>query len=125
MQYAASVSSALLLSSRCADTTVPAMMHRDIARPYPACITPEPVCRACSPPHLDTLGLRFPARLQLLAEIKIHRSLSHRYVVGFESFFEDRHNVYIMLELCGNQVRACQADSRPQGVRCCEPVSTV
>jgi serine/threonine protein kinase len=63
------------------------------------------VYRACSAHHRHSPGLRCPARLQLLAEIKIHRSLSHRYVVGFESFFEDRHNVYIMLELCGNQVR--------------------
>ena len=42
---------------------------------------------------------------QLLAEIKIHRSLQHRFVVGFDSFFEDRTNVYIMLELCTSQVR--------------------
>ena len=44
--------------------------------------------------------------LQLLAEIKIHKSLSHPYIVGFESYFEDEANVYIMLELCPNQVRA-------------------
>lgn len=43
--------------------------------------------------------------MQLLAEIKIHRCLSHRYIVGFESFFEDKLNVYIMLELCASQVR--------------------
>jgi len=42
---------------------------------------------------------------QLLAEIKIHRSLQHRFVVGFDNFFEDRTNVYIMLELCTSQVR--------------------
>jgi hypothetical protein len=46
---------------------------------------------------------------QLLAEIRIHRSLSHRYIVGFESYFEDPANVYIMLELCPNQVRASRA----------------
>ena len=46
------------------------------------------------------------SRAQLLAEIKIHRCLSHRYIVGFESFFEDKANVYIMLELCASQVRA-------------------
>ena len=45
-----------------------------------------------------------PAAPQLLAEIKIHRSLSHPFVVGFDSFFEDRANVYIMLELCPHQV---------------------
>jgi hypothetical protein len=30
-------------------------------------------------------------------------------VVGFKSFFEDRHNVYILLELCANKVR-CYGD---------------
>ncbi len=29
----------------------------------------------------------------------------HKHVVGFKSFFEDRHNVYILLELCANKVR--------------------
>lgn len=56
------------------------------------------------------------AKAKLLAEIKIHRSLSHRFVVGFESFFEDRHNVYIMLEPCANQVRCAP---RPQPFACC------
>jgi polo-like kinase 1 len=38
-----------------------------------------------------------------MSEIKIHRSLHHSGVVGFEHFFEDNDNVYILLELCGNQ----------------------
>ncbi|XP_076471497.1 serine/threonine-protein kinase PLK1-like isoform X2 [Babylonia areolata] len=33
-------------------------------------------------------------------EIAIHRSLRHKHVVLFHSFFEDSHNVYILLELC-------------------------
>ncbi|KAL8618752.1 Serine/threonine-protein kinase plk1 [Nucella lapillus] len=33
-------------------------------------------------------------------EIAIHRSLSHKHVVNFHSFFEDQDNVYILLELC-------------------------
>lgn len=33
-------------------------------------------------------------------EIHIHRSLNHRHVVGFHSFFEDKDNVYVLLELC-------------------------
>ncbi len=45
------------------------------------------------------------AKSKLLAEIKIHRSVSHKYIVGFESFFEDAVNVYMMLEVCPNQVR--------------------
>ena len=42
------------------------------------------------------------ARQKLLSEIKIHRSLKHDHVVGFEHFFEDHDNVYILLELCTN-----------------------
>ena len=40
---------------------------------------------------------------KLMSEIKIHRSLHHSGVVGFEHFFEDAENVYILLELCPNQ----------------------
>lgn len=39
------------------------------------------------------------AKQKLMSEIKIHRSLRHEYVVGFEHFFEDSENVYILLEL--------------------------
>ena len=38
-----------------------------------------------------------------MSEIKIHRSLHHNHIVGFEHFFEDAENVYILLELCQNQ----------------------
>jgi len=38
-----------------------------------------------------------------MSEIRIHRSLNHSSIVGFESFFEDSDNVYILLELCQNQ----------------------
>ena len=43
------------------------------------------------------------AKQKLMSEIRIHRSLHHRNVVGFEHFFEDSENVYILLELCHNQ----------------------
>lgn len=43
------------------------------------------------------------ARQKLMSEIKIHRSLHHNNIVGFEHFFEDSENVYITLELCSNQ----------------------
>jgi hypothetical protein len=46
---------------------------------------------------------RKSAKQKLLNEIKIHRSLSHPYVVKFERFFEDSDNVYILLELCSQQ----------------------
>lgn len=38
-----------------------------------------------------------------MSEIRIHRSLHHPNIVGFEHFFEDSENVYILLELCHNQ----------------------
>ncbi|XP_044726621.1 serine/threonine-protein kinase polo isoform X1 [Chrysoperla carnea] len=37
---------------------------------------------------------------KMTQEITIHRSLNHKHVVGFHGFFEDIHNVYIILELC-------------------------
>jgi len=43
------------------------------------------------------------ARQKLISEIKIHKSLRHANVVGFEHVFEDQENVYILLELCTNQ----------------------
>lgn len=43
------------------------------------------------------------AKQKLMSEIKIHRSLHHPNVVGFEHFFEDNENVYILLEMCTNQ----------------------
>jgi polo-like kinase 1 len=42
------------------------------------------------------------AKAKLMSEIKIHRSLHHNNIVGFEHFFEDAENVYILLELCTN-----------------------
>jgi serine/threonine protein kinase len=44
------------------------------------------------------------AREQLQTEIKIHKSLFHKHVVRFEDVFEDKENVYIIMELCSNQV---------------------
>jgi len=43
------------------------------------------------------------AKQKLMSEIKIHRSLHHNNIVGFEHFFEDAESVYILLELCQNQ----------------------
>nr|BAB18588.1 polo-like kinase [Hemicentrotus pulcherrimus] len=37
---------------------------------------------------------------KMTMEIHIHKSLHHRHVVGFHSFFEDKENVYVLLELC-------------------------
>lgn len=42
--------------------------------------------------------------LQMTQEIDIHRSVSHKHIVGFHGFFEDNDNVYILLELCRRRV---------------------
>lgn len=47
--------------------------------------------------------LKKRAKQKLISEIKIHKSVNHDYVVGFEHYFEDSKNVYILLELCPNQ----------------------
>ena len=46
---------------------------------------------------------RTKARQKLTSEIKIHRSLDNEYVVRFDRYFEDKENVYIMLDICENQ----------------------
>ena len=42
--------------------------------------------------------------IQLLLEIKIHRNLNHQNIVKFDSVFEDKNYVYIIMELCGCRV---------------------
>lgn len=37
-------------------------------------------------------------------EIHIHRNVKHPHIVGFESYFEDSDNVYVILELCRRRV---------------------
>ena len=43
------------------------------------------------------------SRKKLINEIKLHKKLNHLNIVNFEHFFEDKENVYILLELCSNQ----------------------
>ena len=43
------------------------------------------------------------AKQKLISEIKIHKALHHTNIVGFEHYFEDTENVYILLEMCHNQ----------------------
>ena len=38
---------------------------------------------------------------RVLTEIKIHRSLNHEHIVKYEHSFEDKKNVYILMEYCG------------------------
>lgn len=52
-------------------------------------------------PNKKYLSIFIP---QLLSEIKIHKTLHHRYIVEFDSVFEDSKFVYIILELCKNKV---------------------
>lgn len=40
---------------------------------------------------------------KMAQEIQIHRSLNHKHIVGFHSYFEDEKNVYIILELCNRR----------------------
>jgi serine/threonine protein kinase len=43
------------------------------------------------------------SKKKLINEIKLHKKLHHQNIVNFEHFFEDKENVYILLELCSNQ----------------------
>ena len=42
------------------------------------------------------------AKQKLMSEIKIHGSLTNDNIVKFKKHFEDKENVYILLELCPN-----------------------
>lgn len=44
------------------------------------------------------------AKAKLWGEIKIHRALHHKNIIQFLHVFEDQDNVYLLLELCSNQV---------------------
>ncbi len=37
-----------------------------------------------------------------MSEIKIHKAMNDKGIVEFKSYFEDKENVYMILELCGN-----------------------
>jgi len=41
---------------------------------------------------------------KVLNEVQIHKSMSHPNIVKFERVFEDRQNVYIIVELCSKNV---------------------
>ena len=40
---------------------------------------------------------------KLINEIKIHKALHHNNIVNFEHYFEDKENVFLLLELCSNK----------------------
>uniref|UniRef100_A0A0K8SJ07 polo kinase n=3 Tax=Lygus hesperus TaxID=30085 RepID=A0A0K8SJ07_LYGHE len=47
-----------------------------------------------------TLLLKENQKEKMAQEIHIHRSLEHKNIVKFYGYFEDTHNVYVLLELC-------------------------
>lgn len=51
-----------------------------------------------------TLMMQHKQKEKMTQEIQIHRSLNHKNVVGFHSFFDDTSNIYIVLELCKKRV---------------------
>lgn len=53
-----------------------------------------------------TTPLFFPTILsfQIDKEIELHRMLNHRHIVQFYHYFEDRENIYILLEYCSRRV---------------------
>lgn len=48
-------------------------------------------------------SLKGKAREKIVNEIKIHKQLHHENIVRFESYFEDMHNVYMLLSYCQNE----------------------
>ena len=46
------------------------------------------------------------ARQKILTEIRIHRSVDNAHVVKFKRCFEDKDNVYILMELCSDKTLA-------------------
>lgn len=46
------------------------------------------------------LMMKHNQKEKMTQEITIHKSLNHRNIVGFHSFFDDPLNIYIVLELC-------------------------
>lgn len=55
--------------------------------------------------------LKGKAKEKLQSEILIHKDMKHKHIVKFEHFFEDHDNVYILLELCSNNVPLPDLDS--------------
>jgi len=49
---------------------------------------------------------------RILTEIKIHRSLNHEHIVKYEHSFEDKKNVYILMEYCGHGTLASLIKTR-------------
>uniref|UniRef100_A0A1B0DP63 polo kinase n=1 Tax=Phlebotomus papatasi TaxID=29031 RepID=A0A1B0DP63_PHLPP len=51
-----------------------------------------------------TLMVKDSQKEKMTQEISIHRSLCHKNVVQFHSFFDDKINIYIVLELCQRRI---------------------
>ena len=46
--------------------------------------------------------------------IEIHKELKHPFIVDFKHFFEDKENIYILMELCESFSLQALIDSRRQ-----------
>ena len=46
--------------------------------------------------------IKSSAKMNLINEIKIHKWCHHHHIVAFEHYFEDKTNVYLLLEPCEN-----------------------
>ncbi len=48
---------------------------------------------------------RSSTKQKLLAEMQLHKTLEHSNIVRFEHYFEDSERVYLLLELCGDNLQ--------------------
>lgn len=56
----------------------------------------------------DSFAYSFSAVVfcQIDREIELHRALHHKHIVHFYHHFEDKENIYILLEYCSRKVSA-------------------
>lgn len=52
---------------------------------------------------------------QIDREIELHRILHHKHIVHFYHHFEDKENIYILLEYCSRKVSVKSNADEPQG----------
>lgn len=72
--------------------------------PFPEMLLIELSVQPCGRKANYTAPPLPPLSLQIDKEIELHRMLNHRHVVQFYHYFEDRENIYILLEYCSRRV---------------------
>lgn len=65
----------------------------------------------------DRFALSF-SFCQIDREIELHRLLHHRHIVHFYHHFEDKENIYILLEYCSRKVSAARHTSPTTALLC-------